>query len=67
MANHDLLVLNNSSYDSETFNAALEAFKEQDLSDYLDKNETENGLLETGFEYGFWSAVSVLTGYKSAH
>jgi|LauGreDrversion4_2_1035121.scaffolds.fasta_scaffold1331692_2 hypothetical protein len=67
MANHDLLVLNNSSYDSETFNAALEAFKNNDLSDYLEKNETEESLLETGFEYGFWSAVSVLTGYKSGH
>jgi hypothetical protein len=64
---HDLLVLNNSSYDSETFNAAMEAFKNQDMSDYLDKNETENGLLEAGFEYGFWSAVSILTGYKSGN
>ena len=67
MANHDLLVLNNSSYDSETFNAALEAFKNQDMSDYLDKNETENSLLETGFEYGFWSAVRILTGYGDGH
>lgn len=64
---HDLLVLNNSSYDSETYNEALKKFTESDLSDYLDKNESEESLLETGFEYGFWAAVSVLTGYKSGH
>ncbi|NBU99932.1 MAG: hypothetical protein EBS31_00455 [Burkholderiaceae bacterium] len=67
MANHDLLVLNNTTYDSKTFMEALLAFKNNELSDYLEKNESEEGLLETGFEYGFWSAVRILTGYGDGH
>ena len=67
MAKHDLLVVNNSSYDSKTFVAALEAFKKQDMSDYLDRGNAEDYILETGFEYGFWSAVKVLTGYGDGH
>lgn len=64
---HDLLVLNNTTYDSKTFSEALEAFKNSDMSEYLDKGETEESLLETGFEYGFWSAVRILTGYGDGH
>jgi hypothetical protein len=67
MEKHDLLVVNNSSYDSKTFNAALKAFKDSDLTEYWEKGESEESLLETGFEYGFWSAVKVLTGYGDGH
>ena len=65
MEKHDLLVLNNASYTSGTFNQALEAFANGDLKEYLNTGETEDSLLQTGFEYGFWSAVSILTGFKS--
>lgn len=63
---HDLLVLNSSGYESETFNEALAKFATIETIDYIDKGNSEESLLETGFEYGFWAAVSALTGYKSA-
>lgn len=65
---HDLLVLNNSSYDSKTFMAALEEFRKPENRTYLIDGEDDNdAILDTGFEYGFWSAVRVLTGYGDGH
>jgi len=67
MNNHDLLVLNNTSYTSGTFNRALEDFQNSDRSDWLDKGDSEESLLDTGFEYGFWAAVRILTGFEDGN
>jgi hypothetical protein len=67
MNKHDLLVLNNTSYTSGTFNRALEDFQNSDRSDWLDKGDSEESLLDTGFEYGFWAAVRILTGFEDGN
>lgn len=65
---HDLLVLNNTSYDSRTYMAALEEFRKPENREYLIDGEDDNdAILDVGFEYGFWSAVKVLTGYGDGH
>lgn len=61
---HDLLVLNNTSYNSKTFMDALEEFRKPENREYLIDGEDDNdSILDTGFEAGFWSAVRALTGY----
>jgi len=67
MSKHDLLVLNNTSYTSGTFNRALEEFQNSDRSDWLDKGSSEEYMLDTGFEYGFWAAVRILTGFEDGN
>jgi hypothetical protein len=68
MEKHDLLVLNNSSYDSKTFEAAIEEFRKPENREFIiDGEDTPDSILDTGFEYGFWSAVKVLTGYGDGH
>lgn len=67
MNKHDLLVLNNTSYTSGTFNMALEDFQNSDRSDWLDKGSSEEYMLDTGFEYGFWAAVRILTGFEDGN
>jgi hypothetical protein len=68
MAKHDLLALNNSSYDSKTYMAALEEFRKPENREFLiDGEDTPDSILDVGFESGFWSAVKVLTGYGDGH
>jgi hypothetical protein len=63
---HDLLVLNNESNTSETYQAAKKKFQESDLRDYMiDYDDTTDSILDTGFEYGYWAAVEDITGYKA--
>jgi hypothetical protein len=67
MASHDLLVLNNSSDTSKTYIEARNHFVEEDMKEYVDRGSAEDYLLDTGFEYGFWAAVRILTGYKAEY
>lgn len=59
MERHDLLVLNNSSYTSATYNQAVDEFLAEKES-YIGEDIYD---AEYGFEKGFWTAVKVLTGY----
>ena len=59
MATHDLLALN--SENSKDFDEAKEKFLEEMKKD---ENTYEPPTLADGFDYGFWAAVKILTGFK---
>jgi hypothetical protein len=63
-APHDLLALNSDS--SKDYRKAREEFENfyNDESNMVEMSTDASDMLNTGFEYGFWAAAKILTGFK---
>ena len=62
-ATHDLLVVNTEA--SKDFFNAITEFRNTWAKEYIDHGNSEELMLDVGFEYGFWAAARILTGFNA--